>query len=239
MNIPEWANWLARDEDGELWAYSGIPFKRIDMWDGDDYLDINREIEETDDTFSQIKWADEQPTSVKSLIKDFSDKAESLRELGEALTRYWEAEHGKPSVAEYNQWQITQAKAHGYDEVPEVADKTERVYTDKDGIEITVGETTSISFEEAMSLVENRMEIETDTNKDMVNQPSHYKGRHGLEAIEVVRNFGNDDMIAGFYWGNAIKYMTRYRNKNGLEDLKKARKNLDWLIEKMESQQKE
>ncbi|WP_373782234.1 DUF3310 domain-containing protein [Jeotgalibaca porci] len=75
---------------------------------------------------------------------------------------------------------------------------------------------------------------EVPTVADIINEPSHYKGRHGLEAIEVVRNFGNDDMIAGFYWGNAIKYMTRYRNKNGLEDLKKARKNLDWLIEHME-----
>jgi hypothetical protein len=190
MKLPEWANWLARDEDGELWAYSERPFKRIDMWDGDDYLDVNREIEETDDTFKHIKFTDEEPTSVKSLIKEFLDKSESLRELGEALTRNWEAEHGKPSVAEYNQWQITQAKAHGYDELPEVA--------------------------------------------DIINEPNHYKGKHGIETIDVIRNFGNDDMVAGFYWGNAIKYMTRYRNKNGLEDLKKARRNLDWLIEHME-----
>ncbi len=69
---------------------------------------------------------------------------------------------------------------------------------------------------------------------DIINEPNHYKGKHGIETIDVIRNFGNDDMIAGFYWGNAIKYMTRYRNKNGLEDLKKARKNLDWLIEHME-----
>lgn len=69
---------------------------------------------------------------------------------------------------------------------------------------------------------------------DMVNQPSHYKGKHGLESIEIIQNFATDEMEMGFYWGNAIKYMTRYRNKNGLEDLKKARKNLDWLIEHME-----
>jgi hypothetical protein len=193
MKLPEWANWLARDEDGELWAYSDRPFKRIDMWDGDYYLDINREIEETDDTFSHVKWTDEEPTSVKSLIKEFLDKSESLRELGEALTRNWEAEHGKPSVAEYNQWQITQAKAHGYDELPELS------------------------------------------NPDIINEPNHYKGKHGIETIDVIRNFGDDDMVAGFYWGNAIKYMTRYRKKNGLEDLKKARKNLDWLIEHMEA----
>ena len=73
------------------------------------------------------------------------------------------------------------------------------------------------------------------SNPDIINEPNHYKGKHGIETIDVIRNFGNDDMVAGFYWGNAIKYMTRYRSKNGLEDLKKARRNLDWLIEHMEA----
>lgn len=253
--LPEWANWVARDEDGPLSAFENEPFKSTDigMWFDDKHC--SELVEETDDTFSHIKWTDEQPTSVKALIKEFSDKAESLRELGEALTRNWEAEHGKPTIAEYNQWQITQAKAHGYDEVPIVADKTERVYVDKDGAKITVDETHSIHFEESMALVENktediqydwlaenRMVNEADEiadkryeTPDIINEPNHYKGKHGIETIDVIRNFGNDDMVAGFYWGNAIKYMTRYRSKNGLEDLKKARKNLDWLIEHVEA----
>lgn len=72
---------------------------------------------------------------------------------------------------------------------------------------------------------------------DKVNNPSHYKGAFGLEAIDVVRNFaGNLTAVQGFYWGNAIKYLLRFQGKNGLEDLKKARKNLDWLIEKMEEE---
>ena len=71
--------------------------------------------------------------------------------------------------------------------------------------------------------------------EDEVNNPNHYKGKFGLEAIEVVRNFaGNLTAGQGFYWGNAIKYLLRFQSKNGLEDLKKARKNLDWLIEEME-----
>lgn len=192
MKLPEWANWLARDENYELWGFTTKPSKAGDAWDVEDGMGYCERLDDVDDIYNDIQWDDEEPTSVKALIKEFSDKAESLRELGEALTRNWEAEHGKPSVAEYNQWQITQAKAHGYDELPELS------------------------------------------NPDIINEPSHYKGRHGLEAIEVVRNFGNDDMIASFYWGNAIKYMTRYRNKNGLEDLKKARKSLDWLIEHTE-----
>ena len=75
------------------------------------------------------------------------------------------------------------------------------------------------------------------TKEDKVNNPSHYKGKFGLEAIDVVRNFaGNLTAVQGFYWGNAIKYLLRFQSKNGLEDLKKARKNLDWLIEEMENE---
>lgn len=75
------------------------------------------------------------------------------------------------------------------------------------------------------------------TKEDKVNNPNHYRGAFGLEAIEVVRNFaGNLTAVQGFYWGNAIKYLLRFQSKNGLEDLKKARKNLDWLIEGMEKE---
>ena len=42
------------------------------------------------------------------------------------------------------------------------------------------------------------------------------------------------EQLKGFYLRNALKYQLRFQKKNGLEDLKKARKNLDWLIEEME-----
>jgi hypothetical protein len=35
----------------------------------------------------------------------------------------------------------------------------------------------------------------------------------------------------GFFEGNIIKYLTRWKDKNGMEDLKKARHYLDKLIE--------
>lgn len=212
VDIPKWAKWLARDKDGDLYVYETMPRK------GEIFPEwltstADEKVEETDDRYAHIKWTDEQPTEVKR----------GLEAVG-------------ISSAELNR--IMNAKAHGYDEVPEVADKTEPVYIDIDVANITADETHSISFEEAMDIVESKVDDITDKRyetPDIINEPSHYKGRHGLEAIEVVRNFGNDDMIAGFYWGNAIKYMTRYRNKNGLEDLKKARKNLNWLIEHTEA----
>ena len=36
----------------------------------------------------------------------------------------------------------------------------------------------------------------------------------------------------GFCEGNVIKYLCRYKRKNGLEDLKKARQYLDFFIER-------
>ena len=77
--------------------------------------------------------------------------------------------------------------------------------------------------------------LENFNNTDKINNPSHYKGKFGLEAIKVVKNFVFGlEGVEGFYWGNTIKYLLRFQKKNGLEDLKKARKNLDWLIEEME-----
>ena len=39
------------------------------------------------------------------------------------------------------------------------------------------------------------------------------------------------EQVRGFYLGNIIKYITRYRGKNGVEDLLKADTYLNRLIE--------
>lgn len=69
-----------------------------------------------------------------------------------------------------------------------------------------------------------------ETQFDNVTNPKHYQGIHGLEAIEVHKNFLTEEELRGYYKGNALKYLLRERNKNGLEDLKKARQHLNWLI---------
>ncbi|MHC3578936.1 DUF3310 domain-containing protein, partial [Streptococcus suis] len=69
-------------------------------------------------------------------------------------------------------------------------------------------------------------------------KPKHYQGKYGMEALEVVKNFIWD--LAGeraYYWGNVIKYLLRFQQKNGVEDLKKARQNLGWLIEDLEKEE--
>ena len=70
---------------------------------------------------------------------------------------------------------------------------------------------------------------------DNVNKPNHYIGTYGLEGKEVTANFikGKAEMET-HCWCSTVEYLLRYKEKNGLEDLKKARKNLDWLIEELE-----
>lgn len=72
--------------------------------------------------------------------------------------------------------------------------------------------------------------------KEAVNKPSHYVGNKGLEVKEVLENFvKNKSGMEAHRWCSAVEYLLRYAEKNGVEDLKKARKNIDWLIEEGDS----
>ena len=66
---------------------------------------------------------------------------------------------------------------------------------------------------------------------DEVTNPKHYQGSNGLEVIEANKDFLAEEMVRNYYKGKILKYLLHERNKNGIEDLKKARKHLDWLIE--------
>ena len=68
-------------------------------------------------------------------------------------------------------------------------------------------------------------------SKDNVNHPEHYQTLNGLETIDVIEAFTADlQGIEAVCTGNVLKYMCRWKKKNGLEDLKKARWYLDRLI---------
>lgn len=67
-----------------------------------------------------------------------------------------------------------------------------------------------------------------DQKYDNVNHPYHYK-QGKREVIEIIEDLTNDS-FEGFLIGNIIKYIARYKYKNGLEDLKKAKWYLDKLI---------
>ena len=66
---------------------------------------------------------------------------------------------------------------------------------------------------------------------DNVNNPKHYQGINGLEVIEVMENFiPKLNGMKAVCMANIIKYVLRHPEKNGVEDLMKARWYLDRLI---------
>lgn len=71
--------------------------------------------------------------------------------------------------------------------------------------------------------------------KDVVNHPDHYKSATGLETIDVIEAFTNDLIgLEAVCTANAIKYICRWKKKNGVEDLRKAQWYINKLIEKVE-----
>lgn len=67
---------------------------------------------------------------------------------------------------------------------------------------------------------------------DMVNHPSHYT-QGGIECIDAIKaaTVGKTG-IEAVCVANVVKYLWRYEEKNGLEDVKKAR----WYLERLISE---
>ena len=68
---------------------------------------------------------------------------------------------------------------------------------------------------------------------DKVNNPPHYN-KAGIECIEAIAA-ATGDGFQYYLQGNIIKYLWRYRYKNGNEDLKKAQWYLNRLIEERDT----
>lgn len=76
---------------------------------------------------------------------------------------------------------------------------------------------------------------------EIINKPSHYHKNeidvHGYLQKHFPKE-GTYTVAEGFHIGNVLKYVSRYKQKNGLEDLKKAEANLKILIELEEKKEK-
>jgi len=91
------------------------------------------------------------------------------------------------------------------------------------------------------AVLKKSKEIDTATQEDEAIQTilderankvqvggTHYKFKD-IQPWDAIHAWG-----LGFFSGNVVKYIARHREKNGVEDLKKARHYLDKLIELME-----
>jgi hypothetical protein len=76
-------------------------------------------------------------------------------------------------------------------------------------------------------LAEKETAMKHNKDDDMVNHPEHYN-KAGIETIDALEAMLGDGFEA-YLQGNIMKYLWRYKYKNGLEDLKKA----EWYLHKL------
>lgn len=71
-----------------------------------------------------------------------------------------------------------------------------------------------------------------------VTHPKHYNTGK-IEVIRIIEDQLTAEEYRGYIKGQVLKYITRERTKNGLEDLQKAAWYLNRLIKKMEREVQE
>lgn len=78
----------------------------------------------------------------------------------------------------------------------------------------------------------------TESMDDPVNHPDHYQTKSGLETIQVIEAFTDGlEGIEAVCTANVIKYICRWKKKNGFQDLKKAQWYLNKLINHVEEKE--
>lgn len=76
-----------------------------------------------------------------------------------------------------------------------------------------------------------------NNESDVVNHPNHYQGK--VECIDCLESAtAGLDGIEAVCTANAMKYLFRWKRKNGVEDLRKCLWYVNHLIEHLEKEQK-
>ena len=79
-----------------------------------------------------------------------------------------------------------------------------------------------------------------ESTDKMVSHPSHYQSKSGLEVIDVIAAFTEGlEGIEAVDTGNAIKYICRWKDKNGIQDLEKAMWYIQHLIDHLVKEDEE
>lgn len=101
MSLPEWAKWMARDNDGTLWMHSKKPEKleERDEWylpAGVGVFDFAGDLSRL--KFPHVKWSDEEPTEIINT---------TLKEKGAEFNPIEPEHYNKGEIDLYESWYLT------------------------------------------------------------------------------------------------------------------------------------
>lgn len=81
-------------------------------------------------------------------------------------------------------------------------------------------------------------DVEVYFESDLIDNQEHYTN-NGIQPIEIMKANMSEEQYYGFLLGNLQKYISRHEKKNKVEDLKKAKTYLTWMIEEWENGRKQ
>lgn len=83
---------------------------------------------------------------------------------------------------------------------------------------------------------EVRHDCDIAAKPDAVSHPAHYTsgGIEAKDALKAAMNGSKLSPMASYWWGCAFKYLWRFERKNGVEDLRKCRQCIEFLIEEVD-----
>ena len=195
-DIPEWVNWLARDENGSLYGYRNKPRKPIGSWSiGTVCADTNTWfVGNNPNHYPEVKWSDEEPKAYKGGIALLN-----LDELDEI--HFYPSEEVSSGKSELDTNQaVTALQSFG------------STLTDIE--KLRWGLTT---------MTEIREGTENPPEPDMIQNPPHYK-QYTFEPIDIITEVVKEyPPEIGFHIGTTLKYLFRgpFKGKQQ-EDLAKA-----------------
>lgn len=67
-----------------------------------------------------------------------------------------------------------------------------------------------------------------ESDNGLIDKQEHYTN-NGIQPIEIMKANMSSEEFHGFLLANVWKYTMRYKDKNGLEDIRKAKTYLNWL----------
>lgn len=182
------------------------------------YLKVHRECLQHKDCSNCPFWEQYKRINVCTLSQ--FDNVKIAVGVEAKLKRISEAPEQKPSVSPENLKVTTTLYAKAPISAEELEKQLKALLPQKLALEPLPKEDRAIKMPES-------------SKPDNVNCPKHYcKG--GVESIEFVKAAVSN--LSGFEAvcvANIIKYMWRYKEKNGLEDVMKAAKYLEWLQEEV------
>lgn len=110
-------------------------------------------------------------------------------------------------------------------------------FVDQDNDAVIIKTLLTELYSRANSIVQEEIDkgLKAASSKtDAVNHPDHYK-IGDIECIDVMLATQGVDAVINFCICNSFKYIYRHVNKNGLEDIRKAKWYLDKALELVDS----